>query len=106
MSTASALGNAFFDEPHGFAILAYPLMEFKETNIDDSIILAYLNSEELTHEQREAVEQWLQDESNCEKAKSIMRAWELSCLFSNKSFDVSKALSAVKSRVHLSKKAT
>lgn len=74
-------------------------MDSPRKNIDEALILAYLNGEEIEPETRNAIEEWLRHGDNLEQAKAMLQAWELSALFSEKPVHTAKALSAIKVRM-------
>lgn len=74
-------------------------MENPEKNIEETLIIAYLNGDELDDIQKNSIENWLQNEVNQEEAKRIYQAWELSSLTSNKFVDTKEGLKQLQKRL-------
>lgn len=71
-------------------------------DIDEALLLAYLTGEALTSEEKEQVENWLQEAENREEARETYKAWELSLLSSDRPVDVKGAFKQVKNRIDAS----
>lgn len=82
------------------------MMEYSQTNIDESQIVAYLNGEVLPEEVSQKIASWLEDEAHQQDAQRIYQAWELSSMAAESKVDSNAAFEQLKTKIDLTEEKT